>query len=198
MTISVIAGGLRRTLVAGIVAGGFLLAACGGGASSVSNGTSPSLPLLSSSVVYDGVKFSVPAGFALAQVGGNASATGGYMLKYHPGTAAGACTDSTSWQATSVFFTSADEIRAVSNRWSPSHLSRRVWIETGPMSEAGSACVYASQRLLLPKQGIGATISGQGVSSESAPTLARSIVASAHPVAESIQSGRAPRSNAPD
>jgi len=173
--------GRRGRFSLGIAAAALALAACGGGSSATGTSGSTSLPPLSSRVIYDGVSFSVPKGFVLKQVGPTGSPTGGYMLKYPAGGHSGTCTGDKTWQATAVFLTPAQEIETVNTQWILSSPGGSVSIEVGPASKAGVGCTYASQPLLLPKQGIGATISGQGPDADLALSLARSIVGSAKP-----------------
>lgn len=176
-------GTCRLSALAALAFASAMVTACGG---TTSSGTAAgtSLPRLTRSVQYDGVKFSVPAGFSFTQVDPAAS-TSGYMLT-RPGQQSGEhCSGGAGWQATSVFFTSAANIEGVSGALRPATIDHGLSVNEDAPFASGGGCQYVTQHVVIPSLGVGMAISGDGSSASPALALAREIVATARATASS-------------
>jgi hypothetical protein len=177
-------GTCRLSAMAAMAFASAMVTACGGTTTSSGTSAGSSLPRLTRSVQYQGVKFSVPAGFSFTQVDPAASSSG-YMLE-RPGQQGGEhCAGGTGWQATSVFFTSATNIEGVSGALHPATIDHGLSVNEDAPSASGAGCQYVTQHVVIPSLGVGMAISGDGSSASPALALAREIVATATPTSSS-------------
>ena len=126
------------------------------------------------------MKFSVPAGFSLAQVA-LAASTSGYMLGGMGQHGGEHCSGGMGWSATSVFFTAATTIDRASGALHRATIGHGLSVNGDAPSASGAGRQYVTQHIVIPGLDIGMAISGDGFSAGSALTLAREIVATATP-----------------
>ena len=169
-----------RIRAAAAIFASVMVAACGGTPSANGTTTAPSLPRLTSSVQYSGVRFSVPAGFSFVEVD-QAASTSGYMLDIPGQQGKIDCSEGKAWEATSVFFTSVSNVQGVSGSLHQATLDHGLSVQEDPVTASGIGCQYVTQHVVIPNLNLGMAISGVGVTATSALALAREIVASATP-----------------